>query len=124
MHKAFNFSKGKVEARRSIEASKEVKMEEIKSKTWDKLPEREEYLIQQAKIEEREKVLNEIQAGAVSVAGLIEKARQEVAKEIFEEIDKELDLWEDLSVKTHHQAAIVKTNWWQALKDRFLKEEK
>lgn len=38
--------------------------------------------IKQAKVAERKKVLDEIQAGAVSVAGLIEKARQEIAEDI------------------------------------------
>ena len=47
------------------------------------------------------------------------QVKAEAAREIFEEIEKELVLWEDFSVKTQHQAAIVKTNWWESLKSKY-----
>lgn len=81
------------------------------------------------KAEEREKVLDEIQAGVVSVAGLIEKARQEVAREIFEKIEKKWGYFTEKLEKVivddggyYGQANSMKD--WQSLKDRFLKEEK
>jgi len=95
-----------------------------------------EPLIQQAKEEERKKVLNDIQAGAVSVANLIEKARQEtdaisytqgvldgekkVAREIFEEIEHFGNMSKEELEKSQF-IIIIPRDCLQSLKDKFLK---
>ena len=51
--------------------------------------------IKQAKAEEREKVLDEIQAGAVSVATLVEKARAEGIRKVVEFLHRQGAVWVD-----------------------------
>lgn len=76
---------------------------------------------EQGRQDERKKLITEIQAGAVSVAGLIEKARQEVAREIVEEIEEyfnDRDKRSVLILQSYPASA-----WWESLKSRFLKDK-
>jgi len=50
---------------------------------------------------------------------LIQQAKAEVAREIFEEIELELVTWGGFSQQTQHQAAIINKNWWQSLKTKY-----
>ena len=49
----------------------------------------------------------------------LEQARQETAREIFEEIEAELIAFEGFSQITQHQAAIINKIWWQSLKEKY-----
>ena len=66
-----------------------------------------------------EPIIKEFSEAIESWQRRLEQARQETAREIFEEIEAELIAFEGFSQITQHQAAIINKIWWQSLKEKY-----
>ena len=66
-----------------------------------------------------EPIIKEFSEAIESWQRRLEQARQDTAREIFEEIEAELIAFEGFSQITQHQAAIINKIWWQSLKEKY-----